>query len=79
MVLGQAPCTGPGKSTLNTDCNDAVATVFPGAPEVPDDGIDQNCLGGDAGRALAAPRRRFMLDFARRLREEHAEFSRPGI
>jgi hypothetical protein len=47
VVLGQAPCTGSGKSTVNTDCNDAVATVFPGAPEVPDDGIDQNCSGTD--------------------------------
>ncbi len=30
------------------DCDDGDRTVHPGAPERPDDGIDQNCVGGDA-------------------------------
>jgi len=30
------------------DCDDGDRTVHPGAPEVPDDAIDQNCVGGDA-------------------------------
>jgi choline-sulfatase len=30
------------------DCDDNDATVYPGAEDVPGDGIDQNCEGGDA-------------------------------
>ncbi|MGE0400348.1 MAG: sulfatase-like hydrolase/transferase [Kofleriaceae bacterium] len=29
------------------DCDDGDASVHPGAPEIPDDGVDQNCIGGD--------------------------------
>jgi predicted ribosomally synthesized peptide with SipW-like signal peptide len=42
-------CTQPtvGYSTNDDDCNDANASVYPGAPEVVNDGIDQNCNGSD--------------------------------
>jgi arylsulfatase A-like enzyme len=29
------------------DCNDWSASINPNAPEIPGDGIDQNCIGGD--------------------------------
>jgi hypothetical protein len=43
-------CTSPGAGYTTIvlgggDCNDTLATVFPGAPEICGDGIDNNCDG----------------------------------
>ena len=47
---GQDPsgaCTLPNLSDMGGDCDDGVATTFPGGTEVPDDGFDQDCSGAD--------------------------------
>src|SRR5262249_52739832 len=41
---GAGYSTGPGGG----DCNATARTIPPGAVDTPDDGIDQNCIGGDA-------------------------------
>lgn len=42
-----------GVSSL-TDCDDFNNKVYPGAPEVPNDGTDQDCNGADAAGRLSA-------------------------
>ena len=38
------------------DCDDTRADVYPGAEDIPGDGIDQDCEGGDAKPVAAAPK-----------------------
>ncbi len=38
-------CTDSGESELDTDCEDSVAAAYPGAEEVCDDGVDNDCDG----------------------------------
>lgn len=44
----EGTCEGAGRSSLGGDCDDAHATVSPGSPEVPWNGLDDDCVGGDA-------------------------------
>ena len=44
---GSMGCPDEEVSTSDQDCDDAEASVFPGADEVCDDGVDQNCDGSD--------------------------------
>ncbi len=38
---------GDGFTVAQGDCDDTSGSVFPGAPEICDDGIDQDCASGD--------------------------------
>jgi hypothetical protein len=46
-VVGEGSCKAPGLAVSTTDCDDSSDDVHPGAVEVADDGIDQDCDGKD--------------------------------
>ena len=49
----QVACTQPaGFALLSGDCNDASNAVHPGAVEIPDNGIDEDCSGADLSTAI---------------------------
>ncbi|MEQ1505775.1 MAG: MopE-related protein [Myxococcota bacterium] len=45
--VGAIGCGDAGPTGVGGDCDDADGAVSPGAPEVADDGIDQDCDGAD--------------------------------
>lgn len=38
-------CTGAGFSAQDGDCDDTLSQTYPGAPDPPGDGVDQDCDG----------------------------------
>ena len=50
VVSADADCADPTEATASEpvgDCDDALASAYPGAPEVVADGVDQDCDRGD--------------------------------
>jgi hypothetical protein len=47
-VVVSACSANPGYIAVSGDCNDNNALVYPGAPEVPENGVDEDCNGLDA-------------------------------
>ena len=45
VVSADADCDDPAESWEGTDCDDLLGSIYPGAPEVLGDGIDQDCDG----------------------------------
>ena len=56
LARGMSDRDGDGYSALlgGPDCDDANPAVHPDAPEIPGNGIDDNCLGGDRSATATA-------------------------
>jgi hypothetical protein len=53
-LLPETDADGDG-SPVSQDCNDSNAAAAPGKPEVPDNGVDEDCNGSDARTPVVTP------------------------
>lgn len=56
MVEASACPVGTVALSLGVDCDDVDNDIFPGATDVPDNGVDEDCSGSDATSAVADPK-----------------------
>jgi hypothetical protein len=69
-----------GKAFGGPDCDDANAAINPGATDVPHDGINQDCVGGDAPNPrLSLVRPSFVTLFSPRFAKRSKRFARVKV